>query len=147
MEEKLVSKIKGLSNIDKDSTNEIGLVNTLELMDQNQPCDIYFDILSQKHVDILDSFVLDYENIINRINDGLLDYSMITDSVDRDKFLNNKLSIDILKVPENIIDYDLVVVCSKLTKVLFLKIKKSFAVELKNKRVIRVKKGNGHEYA
>jgi len=147
MEEKLVSKTKGLSKNESDSTNEIGLANTLELSDQNHPCDVYFDVLSQKHIDILDSFVSDYKKNIDRINGGLMEFLNITDSAEIDNFLNNSLDLDVIKIPESTNDYDLVVICSKSSKVLFFKTKKSYAIEFKNKIVVRVTKGNGLEYA
>lgn len=147
MEEKLVTKTKGLLNDEINSFSEIGLLNTLELKNQDKPCDVYFDILSQKHIDILDDFVLDLIKNVDKINNELITYLNIVDLKKIDKFLNDILRIEIIKIPQDTSSYDLVIVCSKMTKFFIFNINKSYAIEFKNKNVIKITKGNGLKYA
>lgn len=146
MEEKLVTKTQGLLNDEINSLKEIGLKNILELKDQNYPCDVYFDVLSQKNIDILDDFILNIKKNIEKINNELITYLNIVDSEKTDNFLSNILRIDIIKIPHEA-DYDIVIVCSKLTKFFIFKTMKSYAIEFKNKNVVKITKGRGLEYA
>jgi len=146
MEEKLVTKTQGLSNDEINSLKEIGLKNILELKDQDYPCDVYFDVLSQKNIDILDDFILNLKKNIEKINNELISYLNIVDSEKIDNFFNDNLRIDIIKIPPDA-DYDVVIICSKLTKFFIFKIMKSYAIEFKNKNVIKITKGRGLEYA
>lgn len=87
-------------------------------------CDLYFrsknKIVTQKQVEIFNNFKVNFEKYVSEIERYIKDNLTSIELNKLDEIRKNTLSFDILEIPQDNYKYDMVLVCGKTFRQLFL---------------------------
>ncbi len=114
---------------------------TEEFIDFGGFCDVYIqefnDEILQNQVDIFNDFLLNFRNYLPQIN------SYVSSNLETfEKDTDNKLTFDVVFVPQYSSKYDLVLVCGKKIKWLFLSKEITLRIEFKDNFIKSIKRTN-----
>ncbi|MFT3920287.1 hypothetical protein [Cloacibacterium sp.] len=114
---------------------------TKEFVDFGGSCDVYIqefdDEMLQNQVDVFNNFLLNFRNYLSRIN------SYIFSNLNAfEKDTDNELSFDVIFVPQTNLKYELILVCGKKVKFLFLNRRITLRIEIKNGLIKSIKRTN-----
>lgn len=114
---------------------------TEEFSDFGGFCDIYIEEFNneilQNQVDVFNNFLQNFKNYLPQINSYI--FSNLTAF---EKDTDNELIFDVVFVPQNNSKYDLVLICGKKIKFLFLDRRITLSIEFKNGLVKTIKRTN-----
>ena len=114
---------------------------TEEFSDFGGFCDIYIEEFNneilQNQVDVFNKFLQNFKNYLPQINSYI--FSNLTAF---EKDTDNELIFDVVFVPQNNSKYDLVLICGKKIKFLFLDRRITLRIEFKNGLVKTIKRTN-----
>jgi hypothetical protein len=108
-------------------------------------CDIYFmsiqKELTQKQVDIFNDFKNNFKQYIPRIEQEIPNILKPSELNRLEEIKKSTLLFDVIEIPQNKSEYDLLLVCGKtFKKLLFIKVNIDLHVEFKGKEIALVKR-------
>ncbi len=138
---------KHFSHISARTGNSEVYHDTVNFYGQGDSCDLYFNCvgkeLKQEQVDIYSQFENNYKNYIAEIERFISNNLTTYEQKVSEEIKNLELTFDIIDVPYDNSNYDIVLVCGKTyRKFLFFKKEINIRIEFKNGKIKTIQRKN-----